>query len=115
MYLDSFKINGIPWIIEIVNPYDYALVDRTGVLKLATTDPNTLTIYLSSILKGEQLTTVLIHEMTHCMLYSYDLIPTIHQMVPREYWIDMEEYICNLFADYGLQIYKNVYKILQGR
>lgn len=112
MYLDSFTINGDPWTVEMVEPNDYRLIDRTGTLTIATTDPDILTIYLSNTLKGSFLMTVFMHELTHCTMYSYDLLTDLHRMVPEKYWINVEEYICNLLADYGLKIYAQAYKTL---
>lgn len=48
---------------------------------------------------------VLIHELGHCALFSFDLICDIHQMVSREFWIEAEEWICNFIADYGMMIF----------
>lgn len=105
-------MNGYLWIIAVVSTNDQKLVDRTGKLTVATTDPKTHTVYLSEILYGDFLMTVFIHELGHCALWSFNLIPMIHRMVKREYWVDMEEFICNFLADYGLSIYQIAYKSL---
>lgn len=56
--------------------------------------------------------TVFIHELGHCALYSYGFLDYIHRMVLPEYWIDMEEFICNFLADYGLGIFKIAFKTM---
>lgn len=110
--MDYFYMNGYLWHIKIVDPYSKELVDRTGEKRVATTDPNRLCVYLSSELSGDFLITVLIHELGHCTMISYDLIDYIHEMVKQEYWIEAEEFMCNFIADYGIQMYKIAYKVL---
>lgn len=53
--------------------------------------------------------TVFLHELGHCALYSFDLLDEIHRMTYPEYWIDMEEFICNIIADYGRKIFEVAY------
>lgn len=108
----SFYMNNFIWRVEFVNPSDPMLVDRTGQLTVATTDPITQTVYLSNTLSGRFLVTVLIHELGHCAMISYGLIDDIHRMVYPKYWIDMEEWVCNFIANYGEQIFTKVYDIL---
>lgn len=107
-------MNGYLWRVEIVNPYDQNLVDRTGKLRVATTDPIDKRVYLSSELYGNFLITVLIHELGHCAMVSFDLIPEIHRMVKPEYWIEAEEWICNFIADYGITIFQKAYSVLKN-
>lgn len=110
MIADSFYMNGYLWKFRFISPNDERLVDRTETLRVATTDPEDLCVYLSSELHGDFLMTVVIHELSHCALYSFHLIDTIHKYTKREHWIDMEEFICNFLADYGLQIFKIGYQ-----
>lgn len=105
-------MNGDLWKVRFVNPHDDMLVDRTNTLTVATTDPITKTVFLSSQLSGDFLMTVFIHELGHCALYSFGLISMIHEMVYPEYWIKMEEFICNFLADYGLKIFRIAYKTM---
>lgn len=95
-----------------VDPRSDLLVDRTGTLTVATTDPNTRCVYISNALSGDLLNRVLIHELGHCVMISYNLLDDIHRMVYPEYWVEMEEWICNFIADYGLQIFTAAYQIL---
>ena len=50
--MDRFIVNGYLWKVHTVNPSSHYLVDRTGVLTVATTDPATLCVYLSADLLG---------------------------------------------------------------
>lgn len=110
--IDEFYMNGMHWSIRWTNPSDPILIDRTNVLTCAVTDPDTMTIYLSNQLKGEFLNRVLIHELGHCVMCSYNLINDIHRMCKRRYWIEMEEFCANLLADYGNQVFGLAYSIL---
>lgn len=109
MLADRFSMNGDVWEVRFVSQNDLRLVDRTNTLTIATTDPKTKTIYLSERLRGNFLMTVFIHELGHCALYSFGLLDEIHKMTYPEYWVPMEEFICNFLADYGLKIFRIAY------
>ena len=110
--MNQFTMNGYLWQIVFVDPYDPMLVDRTGALTVATTDPITLTVYISNELSGEFLTHVLIHELGHCAIFSFDLLYDIHRMVKPKYWVEAEEWVCNFIADYGAKIFSIAYSVL---
>lgn len=100
-------MNGYFWEIETVSPDSDLLIDRTGKKRVATTDPNTFKVYLSTSLLTTKpfLNRVLVHELGHCVIFSYDLFDEIHKMVYPEYWVEAEEFICNFIADYGLAVF----------
>lgn len=110
--MNGFVVNGDFWRVMMVDKRSGYLVDRTRKKRLATTDPNTMTVYLSSELHGSMLIRVLVHEIGHCFMWSYDLFDEIHRMVKPQYWIEAEEWICNFVADYGMSIYDRASKIL---
>lgn len=99
-------MNGDIWTIVLVDPNNPILIDRTGTLTLACTDPVTKKVFLSNKLNGSLYLKVLMHELGHCAMVSYNLINEIHSMVKPEYWIEAEEFICNFIAVYGLKIIK---------
>lgn len=105
-------MNGDEWRVLFASPYSPELIDRTGRLRLATTDPRTRTVYLSNSLAGSFLSTVLIHELSHCAMISYGLISDIHGAVNPELWYEAEEWICNFLADYGEEIFATSKSIL---
>lgn len=105
-------MNGYLWHVEFVDPYSSKLIDRTRQLRVATTDPNDLYVYLSSDLSGDFLMRVFVHELAHCTMYSFDLIEQIHRMVYPEYWIEAEEWVCNFIADYGMQMFDIAYSMI---
>lgn len=110
--MDSFYMNGYLWKVIFVDPNSDLLVDRTNTLRIATTDPVTYCVYLSNALEGELLNKVLIHELGHCTMVSFNLLEDIHRMVKRKYWIEAEEWVCNFIADYGFRIFSVAYSIL---
>lgn len=112
MILDHFSMNGDYWAVRTVKARDPMLVDRTNTLTVATTDPKTKTVYLSEVLQGDFLMTVFIHELAHCALYSFGLLNEIHRMTKPKYWIEMEEFICNFLADFGLRIFRIAFSTL---
>lgn len=99
-------MNGILWKIYEVAQNDPKLVDRTGSLRVATTDPNYFSVFLSDSLQGDFKIRVLIHELSHCVMISFNLIDQIHKAVRPEYWIEAEEWICNFISDYGFKVFK---------
>ena len=105
-------MNGYHWQIKFVDPYNPLLVDRTGTLTVATTDPLTSCVYISDAISGSFLTRVLIHELGHCAIFSYHLLDDIHQMIKPKYWIEAEEWVCNFIADYGFKIFDIAYSVL---
>lgn len=110
--MESFLMNGYLWRVKFVKPESEFLVDRTNNLRVATTDPITRCIYLSNQLTGDFLNTVLLHELGHCVMFSYGLLKEIHSIVDPEDWIDVEEWVCNFIADYGLKIFETAYDVL---
>lgn len=110
--MKRFIMNGLLWKVETVPQYSDELIDRLGTHTEATTDTNTQCIYLSDSLSGNHKTTVLLHELSHCMMFSYGYIDMIAEMTYPEYRIDMEELICNLIADRAYEIFCRAYDIV---
>lgn len=102
----SFRLNGLLWRVQFVPSDSKYLIDRTSTLRVATTDPHTRTIYLSFSLRGDFLRRVLLHELSHATMISYDILDYIHARVDPEYWLDVEEWVCNFLADYGGQVFQ---------
>ena len=103
-------MNGYLWEILFVDPTSPELMDRTGNMRVATTDPLRCRIYISRLLRGDFLKTVLLHELGHAVMISYNLLGDIHRMVSPGQWIEAEEWICNFLADYG----DGVFSIAKG-
>lgn len=110
-----FVLNGIVWVPVAVEPDDCRLVDRTGHLRLATTDTSRCVVYVSRKLNGRDLQTVMTHEVAHCALWSYGLLDSLHGIVPEDSWVDVEEWACNLVADFGAEIIEAAGRALSAR
>ena len=110
--IDEFYMNGFHWNVRWANPTDPILVDRTNVLTCAVTDPDTMTIYLSNKLRGEFLTRVVLHELSHAMMISYGYLEQIHRYCKKRHWVDMEELIANLIAQQAKEIFERAYDIV---
>ena len=110
--IDEFYMNGLHWNVRWTKSTDPILVDRTGSLTVAVTDPDTMTIYLSNGLRGSFLTTVVLHELSHAMMISYGYLEQIHRYCKKRYWVDMEELIANLIADRAYEIFQRAYDVV---
>lgn len=99
--LRQFYMNGDLWRVQFVSQHDNVLIDRTGKHTLAVSDYSTMTISITNNLHGEFLNRVFIHELGHCVMFSYGLLPELHRMVKKRYWVEAEEFVCNILADYG--------------
>lgn len=110
--MNSFYMNGYLWQVKYVSPDNPMLVDRTGEQRVATTSPSSREIYMLKTLHGDFLQRVLCHELGHAAMISYNMLDEIHRMVKPRYWIEMEEWICNFIADYGLGIFRIAYGVL---
>lgn len=84
-----------------MSPHDSVLIDRTGNRTLGVSDYSTHIISISNNLHGELLNRVFIHELGHCVMFSYGLLPELHRMVKKRHWVDAEEWCCNLLSDYS--------------
>lgn len=110
--IDGFYMNGLHWNVRWTKSTDPILVDRTGSLTVAVTDPDTMTIYLSNQLRGNFLTTVVLHELSHAMMISYGYLEQIHRYCKKRHWVDMEELIANLIAQQAKEIFQRAYDIV---
>lgn len=108
-------MNGDFWQVRFVSPSDNVLIDRTGERTLAVSDYSTRVISIANNLYGELLSRVFIHELGHCVMFSYGLLSELHRMVKKQYWIEAEEWVCNFIADYGQFVIRTARDILGNR
>ena len=94
-------MNGDLWKVQFVSQHNNVLIDRTGKRTLAVSDYSTMLISIADNIHGELLNRVFIHELGHCVMFSYGLLTELHRMVKKRYWVDAEEFVCNILADYG--------------
>ena len=108
----QFVMNNYIWQVVTVPADSPYLVDRTNTLTVATTDPDTLCIYLSNELTGDFKKRVIAHEIGHAACFSFGLLDEIHSYSRPGKQIQLEEFICNFVADYSEMIFDITYKAL---
>lgn len=113
--LRKFYMNGDLWRVQFVPSQDDVLIDRTGNRTLGVSDYSTHIISIANNLHGELLNRVFIHELGHCVMFSYGLLPELHRMTKKRYWVDAEEFVCNILADYGQFVIRTTRDILGNK
>ena len=108
----GFAVDGDWWRVRRVGRGSPRLIGRTGLRCLATTDPGEMAVWLDESLSGDMLDRVLVHEMGHCVIWSYDLIGELRRMARPSHWLEAEEWVCNFVADYGLTIFESARSVL---
>jgi len=96
-------LNGEVWRVVTASPDDPLLVDRTNTLRLATTDPVSHTIRISSEVKPPLLDRVLLHEVAHAITVSYGLLGNLHNILPKSLWIPVEEIIAQIVENFSIE------------
>lgn len=97
-----FKINNDIWTICFVEPYSYYLMKDNGSFTIGMTDYNTKTVYIACGLDFSTLCHVIIHEITHCIIFSFHIHMDIYN----------EELLCNVMENYAILILEITYYIL---
>lgn len=108
----QFVLGPDVWTVCVVDPCNPVLIDRTGMRTVATTDPLTYCVYMSSELRGRFRLKVLIHEIAHCAMVSFGLLHDIWRLVPQHNVVEMEEWCCNFIADYGMAMFDAAYQVI---
>lgn len=86
--------NGVYWTVAFVDRNSSFLIDRSGRHTYGTTDISDKTVYIDNTLREPLLSKVLLHELTHCIIFSHNLCST------RDY----EEFLCNFMADHSVEL-----------
>ena len=84
----EFSMNNIVWRIGFENPNSDMLKRSDGSITVGVTDNNVRYVFLSNKLRGSFLRKVLIHELTHAWMFSYNYILPIEE----------EEFVCDFVA-----------------
>ncbi len=84
-------------------PGDPLLRDRTGVQRLATCDPSSRVIAVSSEVMPPLLDRVMLHEVAHAVTMSYGLLPALRRGVPAESWVPVEEWAAQLMENHAVE------------
>lgn len=81
-------MNGERWRVAVVPSNSQWLARSDGTLTLGVTDSNVMTVFLSKQLRGSLLRKVLLHELTHAWMFSYNYHLSL----------DEEEFVCDFLA-----------------
>lgn len=101
------SINGVEWDVKFAPKDDDVFKRSDGSYTIGCTDYNDKTIYLCDELYGCKLRKVLIHEVTHAFVLSYDIYMDIYS----------EERLCDFLATYArdiLHVSKDIYERING-
>lgn len=96
-------VNGEVWLVNRVLPGDPSLIDRTGTIRSATTDPVTHVINVSSDVTPPLLDKVLLHEVAHAITVSYGLLLPLRATIPDNLWVLVEEWAVELLEKYSIE------------
>ena len=96
-------VNGEVWNVRRVSPGDPLLVDRTGNMRIATTDPSTRTVNIASNVTPPLLDQVMLHEMAHAITVSHGLLGPLRAQLPPELWVLVEEWAVELVEKYSIE------------
>lgn len=103
-----FQVNQQKWDVRIVHPTHFKLRRSDGSFSIGVCDDNDKVIYMSGAINGILFREVLCHEITHAVLFSYNISLSYNQ----------EEIVANVLAKYGKEIVnitnKVYYKIKNG-
>jgi len=108
----EFRLNGDLWRVVEVSPRDPLLVDRTGRITVATTDPLRKMVYVARGLSTSFREKVIVHEIGHCAAVSFGLLTIISSVVPRSKQIAVEEWLCNYMVEIGPEIKRAAEEVL---
>lgn len=87
-------INGIRWDIILVSPSNPKLQMPNNKQALGCCDNFSHIIYINRDLEGKKMKEVLRHEITHAVIYGYNI-----SLTPRE-----EETVVEIVTNYGRKI-----------
>lgn len=91
------------WLVRYVSPLDPALVDRTGNLSAATTDPINKTISISSVVIPPFLDKVILHEISHALMISHGVSVSLRSSLPSGLYIFIDELLSNVIENYSIE------------
>lgn len=88
------KINGMIWKIILVSPYHPELMHKKGPPAIGCCNDLTKTIYISNSLTKSLTKEVLLHEIVHAIMFSYNV----------EISDENEEIVAMIISTYGKEI-----------
>lgn len=99
------------WLVKPVKSCDPVLVDKTGHLRAATTDPLSKTINLSVGVEPPLLDKVVLHEVAHAMVFSHGLLSIFSAFSPEEINL-IEEWAAQLIETHSIDAIEKASSLL---
>ena len=96
-------IRGHVWRVVRVAPDNPFLIDRTGVLRIATTDPSTRTIRISESIPIPMFDQVYLHEVSHAIMYEAGVTELLEQLPDDRQQILAEELLAWFMEHHGIE------------
>lgn len=97
-------IRGHVWRVVRVNPGDPFLIDRTGVRRIATTDPSSRTIRISSDVMPPLFDKVYLHEASHAMMEEVSVTDLLAQVTGYRQQVFIEELLAWFLESHAIEV-----------
>lgn len=103
---------GQVWWVVRVSPDDPFLIDRTGVIRIATADPRSKVIRISETVMPPLFDQVLIHEAAHAMMEESGVTDILSRLPDRRQQIMAEELLAWFLETHGIEVINAVSRSL---
>lgn len=97
-------IRGNVWRVVRVSPGDPFLIDRTGTLRIATTDPVTKTIRISKTVLPPMFDQVYLHEAAHAAMTENNVPELLSVVVDDNSQVLTEELLAWFLESHGIEV-----------
>lgn len=97
-------IRGNVWRVVRVSPGDPFLIDRTGILRIATTDPIAKTIRISKAILPPMFDQVYLHEAAHAAMIETNVPELLSGVVNAGSQVLTEELLAWFLETYGIEV-----------
>lgn len=108
-------IRGSVWRVARVSPGNPFLIDRTGVLRIATTDPVGKVIRISYAVPASLFDQVYIHEAAHAMMIEAGITDVLWQVTEERRQVLTEEMLAWFLEHHAIEVIDAVSQSLGRR
>lgn len=92
------------WRVVRVMPGDPLLIDRTGVMRIATTDPSSKVIRISNAVMPPLFDKVYLHEAAHAMMEEAGVTELLSQLPDYRQQIMTEELLAWFLETHAIEV-----------
>ena len=104
MIVRPLVIGGAVWRVIRVAPGDPLLIDRTGQPKLATTDPTTKTIRISTDVPLDMYDRVYLHEVAHASMVESGVSDQLSRVAAGRKLVFLEELLAWFLESHSIEV-----------